>query len=110
MASTTFSGPVTSTNGFVGALTGAVTATTVTATSVSATGNLTADSGTAPAAGGMSAIQISSTANLGIFVGSGAPTVTAAQGSLYLRTDGTTTNDRIYVRGSAAWIAITTAS
>jgi hypothetical protein len=32
MASTTFSGPVTSTNGFVGALTGNVTATTVTAT------------------------------------------------------------------------------
>jgi hypothetical protein len=32
MASTTFSGPVTSTNGFVGAVTGNVTATTVTAT------------------------------------------------------------------------------
>ena len=110
MASTTFSGPVTSTNGFIGALTGPVTATTVTAASVSATGNLTADSGTAPAAGGMQAIQLSSTANLGIFVGSGVPTVTAAQGSLYLRTDGTTTNDRIYVRGSGAWIAITTAS
>lgn len=31
MANTTFSGPVTSTNGFVGAVTGAVTATTVTA-------------------------------------------------------------------------------
>jgi hypothetical protein len=58
----------------------------------------------------MSAVQISSTANFGIFAGSGAPTVTAAQGSLYLRTDGTTTNDRIYVRGSSAWIAITTAT
>jgi hypothetical protein len=34
MSSTTFSGPVTSTNGFVGA----VTATTVTATTVTATG------------------------------------------------------------------------
>ena len=110
MGTTTFSGPVVSNNGFVGAVTGSVTATTVTAASVSATGNLTADSGTAPAAGGMSAVQISSTANFGIFVGSGAPTVTAAQGSLYLRTDGTTTNDRIYVRGSAAWIAITTAT
>jgi hypothetical protein len=32
MASTTFSGPVTSTNGFIGAVTGNVTATTVTAT------------------------------------------------------------------------------
>ena len=110
MGTTTFSGPVVSNNGFVGAITGPVTATTVTATSVSATGNLTADSGTAPAAGGMSAVLMSSTANLGVFVGSGAPTVTAAQGSLYPRTDGTTTNDRIYVRGAPAWIAITTAT
>jgi hypothetical protein len=110
MGTTTFSGPVVSNNGFVGAITGNVTAGTITAASVSATGNLTADSGTAPAAGGMSAVQISSTANFGIFAGSGAPTVTAAQGSLYMRTDGTTTNDRIYVRGSSAWIAITTAT
>jgi len=130
MANTTFSGPVRSQNGFetvsVNSTTGAVSTTStlgpatsvdslaatgaITGASVSATGNLTADSGTAPAAGGMSAVLISSTANLGVFVGSGAPTVTAAQGSLYLRTDGTTTNDRIYVRGSAAWIAITTAT
>lgn len=119
MANTTFSGPVRSQNGFqtisVNSTTGAVTTTSTlgpatVVDSVSATGNLTADSGTAPTAGGMSAVLISSTANFGIFVGSGAPTVTAAQGSLYLRTDGTTTNDRIYVRGSAAWIAITTAS
>ena len=41
MASTTFSGPVTSQNGFVGAVTGAVTATTI-----SASGNATL-SGTA---------------------------------------------------------------
>lgn len=41
MASTTFSGPVTSENGFVGAITGAVTATTI-----SASGNATL-SGTA---------------------------------------------------------------
>lgn len=33
MSSTTFSGPVTSTNGFVGAITGAVVATTITASS-----------------------------------------------------------------------------
>ena len=39
MAQTTFSGPVVSTNGFQGAVTGAVTATTVTATgNVTATG------------------------------------------------------------------------
>ena len=47
MANTTFSGPVTSTNGFVGAVTGAVTATTVTASStLDVTGDATL-SGTA---------------------------------------------------------------
>lgn len=119
MANTTFNGPVRSQNGFqtisVNSTTGAVTTTSTigpatTVDSVTATGNIIADSTIAPAAGGMAAFLATSTANFGIFVGSGAPTVTAAQGSLYLRTDGTTTNDRIYVRGSAAWIAITTAS
>jgi hypothetical protein len=101
MGTTTFSGPVVSNNGFVGDVSGAT---------VTATGNVTADSATAPAAGGMAAFLASSTANFGIFVGSGAPSITAAQGSLYLRTDGTTTNDRLYVRGSSAWIAVTTAT
>ncbi len=119
MANTSFSGPVRSQNGFevisVDSSTGAVTTTATlgTATSVttvSATGNVTADSGTAPVAGGAAAFLATSTANFGIYFGSGAPTISAAQGSLYLRTDGTTTNDRIFVRGSAAWIAITTAS
>ena len=107
MATTTFSGPVVSTNGFVGAITGAVTATTV-----SATGNVTADSGTAPVAGGAAAFLATSTAGLGIYVGSGAPTVSAAKGSLYLRTDGTTTNDRAYINtdGATTWTALTTAA
>ena len=119
MANTTFNGPVRSENGFqtisINSSTGAVTTTAtigpaMSVDSVSATGNVTADSGTAPAAGGMAAFLASSTANFGIYVGSGAPSIAAAQGSLYLRTDGTTTNDRIFVRGAAAWIAITTAS
>lgn len=119
MSNTTFSGPVRSQNGFqtisVNSTTGAVTVTgtlgpATSVDSVAATGNITADSATAPVAGGASAFLATTTANFGIFVGSGAPTVTAAQGSLYLRTDGTTTNDRIYVRGSSSWIAITTAS
>ena len=119
MSNTTFSGPVRSQNGFqsisVNSTTGAVTTTatigpnTVVDT-VAATGNITADSTQAVVAGGAAAFLATTTANFGIFVGSGAPTVTAAQGSLYLRTDGTTTNDRIYVRGAAGWIAITTAS
>ena len=108
MASTTFSGPVTSTNGFIGA----VAATTVTATTVSATGTLTADNDTAPVAGGASAVLMTSTAGLGIYVGSGAPTVSAAQGSLYLRTDGSSTSTRLYVNtnGTTGWTNVTTAT
>ena len=84
------------------------------ATGVSATvsGTLHAYSGTAIPAGGVTGagIKISSTANLGIFFGSGAPTLTAAKGSLYLRTDGTTTNDRAYINTDAGstWTALTT--
>ena len=121
MANTTFNGPVRSQNGFQtitiadGTGTETVTGTFGAATSVaslSATGNITADSGTAPAAGGMSAILISSTAGLGIYVGSGVPTVSAAQGSLYLRTDGSSTSTRAYINtnGSTTWTAITTAA
>jgi hypothetical protein len=112
MGTTTFSGPVVSNNGFVGAVTGNVTASTVTATTVSATGNVTADSGTAPVAGGMSAFLMSSTAGLGIYVGSGVPTVSAAQGSLYIRTDGSSTSTRLYVNtnGTTGWTNVTTAT
>lgn len=80
--------------------------------SVTATGNLIADSGTAPTAGGMLAVQISSTAGLGIYVGSGAPTISAAQGSLYIRTDGSSTSTRLYVNttGSTTWTNVTTAA
>lgn len=99
-------------------VTGAATAASVAATgavtgsSVSATGNVTADSGTAPVAGGASAFLATSTAGFGIYFGSGAPTVAAAKGSLYLRTDGTTTNDRAYINsnGSTTWTALTTAA
>jgi hypothetical protein len=54
----------------------------------------------------------SSTANFGVFFGSGAPTLVAAQGSLYLRSDGSTTNNRMYINtdGSTGWTAVTTAS
>jgi len=111
MASTTFSGPVTSTNGFIGTLTGNVTG-NVTGATVAVTGNVTADSGTAPVAGGAAAFLATSTAGLGIYFGSGAPTVSAAQGSLYMRTDGSSTSTRAYVNsdGGTTWVAITTAS
>jgi hypothetical protein len=50
------------------------------------------------------------TTNFGIFFGSGAPNLAAAKGSLYLRSDGTTTNDRMYVNtdGSTTWTAVIT--
>ena len=55
---------------------------------------------------------MSSTANFGVFFGSGAPSLSAAKGSLYLRSDGSATNDRMYVNtdGSTTWTAVTTAA
>ena len=71
-------------------------------------------SGTATPAGGSTSARLlfGTTAGFGIYYGSGAPTVSAAQGSLYLRSDGTTTNDRMYVNtnGSTTWTAVTTAA
>jgi len=61
-------------------------------------------------AGGAAAFLAFSTSNFGIFFGSGAPSVSAAKGSLYLRSDGTTTNDRVYVNtsGGTTWTAVIT--
>jgi len=101
----------------INATTGAVTVTgtfgaATSVTTLTATGNVTADSATAPAAGGMAAFLASSTAGLGVYVGSGAPTIAAAQGSIYLRTDGSSTSTRAYINtnGSTTWTAITTAA
>ena len=66
-----------------------------------------------PAGGSQSqALNFSSTANFGIFYGSGVPTVSAAQGSLYMRSDGSSTSTRMYVNtnGSTTWTAVTTAA
>jgi hypothetical protein len=75
---------------------------------------ITANAGTAIPAGGTAGagLKVSSTANFGVFFGSGAPTLSAAKGSLYLRSDGTTTNDRMYVNtdSSTTWTAVTTAA
>lgn len=86
----------------------------VTGASVSALGAVTAYSGTAVPAGGSAGVgvKMSSTSNLGVFFGSGAPTLAAAQGSLYLRTDGSSTSTRLYVNtnGSTTWTNVTTAA
>lgn len=77
-------------------------------------GDLTVYGGTAIPAGGTtgSGYKLSSTTNFGVFFGSGAPTLSAAKGSLYLRSDGTTTNNRMYVNtdGATTWTAVTTAA
>lgn len=79
-----------------------------------ATGAVKAYSATAvPAAGaGNVGITFSSTANLGLFCGTGAPTVSAAKGSLYVRTDATTTTTRLYINtdGGTTWTTFTTAA
>ncbi len=56
--------------------------------------------------------RFSSSSNFGVFFGSGAPSLTAAQGSLYLRSDGSSTSTRMYVNtdGSTTWTAVTTAA
>jgi hypothetical protein len=132
MANTTFNGPVRSENGFqtisingstgtvtVDATFGAATSVTslaatgsVTAASLSATGNVTADSNVGLVAGGASAfIATNVAAGMGMYIGSGAPTVAAAKGSIYLRSDGSSASTRLYVSdGGTTWIAVTTAS
>lgn len=69
---------------------------------------------TAVPAGGTAAtgLRFSSTANLGIFFGSGVPTLSAAQGSLYLRTDGSSTSTRLYINtnGTTGWTNVVTAA
>ena len=91
-------------------LSGAITA----GSTISTTGQLSLQTSTAPPAAGASTsgIKFSSTANLGIFWGSGAPTFSAAQGSLYIRTDGSSTSTRLYVNstGSTTWVNFTSAS
>lgn len=57
-------------------------------------------------------LMFSTATNLGIFFGVGAPGLAAAQGSIYLRTDGSSTSTRLYVNtnGSTGWTNFTSAS
>lgn len=69
---------------------------------------------TATPAGGSvnTGLCFGTTTNLGIFYGSGVPTLAAAQGSLYMRTDGSSTSTRMYINtdGSTGWTNVTTAA
>jgi hypothetical protein len=100
---------ITGTSGAV-TLAGAITA----SSTYSGVGAMTILNATAVPAGGTagSGYKMSSTSNLGLFFGSGAPTLSAAQGSLYMRTDGSSTSTRLYVNtnGTTGWTNVTTAT
>lgn len=84
-----------------------------TGVSLSTTGSLTSVSAGALTSGGntVPALLFSGTASFGVYFGADAPTISAAKGSLYLASNGTSTSTRLYVNnGTTNWIAITTAS
>ena len=112
-------GSVTITAGSAGAAGGNVAGGSVdlrggAATGSGVIGNVKIEGATATPAGGSTRLRLlfGTTAGFGIYVGSGAPSVTAAQGSLYLRSDGSSTSTRLYVNsdGAGTWVAVTTAS
>lgn len=75
---------------------------------------VTVAAGTATPAAGSTAARLlfGTTSGFGIYYGSGAPTVSAAQGSIYLRSDGSGIADRMYVNttGSTTWTNFVTAA
>jgi hypothetical protein len=76
------------------------------------TGNVMVSPATAAPAGGSTAARLlfGTTAGFGVYYGSGAPSVSAAKGSLYLRSDGSGAADRAYINtdGGTTWTAIAT--
>mgnify|MGYP001562922715 CR=1 FL=1 len=75
-------------------------------------GKITQANGSSIPAGGTATVGYSFTSatNFGVYCGSGAPSMSAAQGSLYLRSDGTGTATRMYVNtnGATSWTAVST--
>jgi len=64
----------------------------------------------ATTAGGAKVLDLGAD-GIGLYIGSGAPTISAIKGSLYVRTDGSSTSTRMYVNnGTTTWVAVTTAS
>lgn len=74
--------------------------------------SMTIYDGTSIPAGGAAGTgyKFSSVTNFGFFFGSGAPTLAAAKGSYYARSDGSGTNDRAYINtdGSTTWTPVVT--
>lgn len=77
---------------------------------ISASGTITTQNATAATAGGLAMLLFGTTAGFGIYAGSGPPTISAGQGSLYLRTDGSTSTSRAFINttGSTVWTAVNT--
>lgn len=91
------------------------TTSTITSTGDQSTAGINVvKSGASATAGGAEAIRIGTgtTGVLGIYFGSGAPTVSAPKGSVYLRTDGSSTSTRLYINsdGATTWTNATTAA
>lgn len=107
-----FSDPILSGGTIDNTVIGATTKAAGSFTTAVASGTVTAINATAITAGGSAAVLATATAGFGVYLGSGAPTITAAKGSLYLRSDGSSTSTRLYVNsdGATTWVAITTAS
>jgi hypothetical protein len=57
-------------------------------------------------------LQVTSASGPTVTSGTGAPSATAVQGSIYIRTDGSSTSTRMYINttGSTTWTAFTTAA
>ena len=87
---------------------------TLTATVSKATTTLAVGAGVAAGGSLTAGVTLATAATLGLFYGSGAPSLAAAQGSIYLRTDATGATSRLYVQGAAAtaasWINVTMAA
>lgn len=83
-----------------------------TGTSLSVTGAFTARSGTTtPAAASAVAALLFGSDNVGLYWGTGDPTTgnpVAVQGSLYVRTDGSAVNNRVWIKTAASWTYFTT--
>lgn len=93
---------------------GVITAGSDTTLTRQSAGLLAVNGGTATPAGGSSSLGLvfGATAGFGIYIGSGVPTLSAAQGSIYLRSDGSSTSTRLYVNtnGTTGWTNVTTAT
>jgi hypothetical protein len=87
---------------------------TITSLPINLAGNLVATDGVRIPFDSMLNTQIpgGAAAHPTITAGTGAPTFASAQGSLYLRIDGSSAATRAYINsnGSTTWVAVTTAS